>query len=79
MEKHLSREKLELFLQDKLSGDESVEVLIHLDECDECCKLLPEENTDEVIGRLLAEDDENCQPNYSLTPSERLKSPERKR
>ena len=58
MEKHLSREKLELFLMDKLTGDESVEILIHLDECEECCKLLPKETPDEVIERLLAEDEE---------------------
>lgn len=65
MEKHLSREKLELFLKDKLTEDESIEILIHLDECDECCKLLPKETPDEVIERLLAEDEEMLQEDNS--------------
>ena len=73
MEKHLSREKLELFLKDELSPDESVEILLHLDECDECCKLLPEENPDEVIGRLLAEYEDDVQSDYHLKPSGKIK------
>lgn len=65
MENHPSREKLELFVQDNLSGDESVEVLIHLDECDKCCKLLSKENPQDVIERLLAEEEESLQENNS--------------
>jgi hypothetical protein len=63
MEKHLSREKLELFMRDLLPADEAVEILLHLDECDQCGKLLPEENPQDTIERLLGEDDETAPEN----------------
>ena len=55
MKEHLSGEKLEQFLDDRLSGDDSVGVLIHLDKCAQCRQLVPEEKPPEVLEKLLSE------------------------
>ena len=60
---HTTREKVELFLQDKLSGAESLAILQHLEECSECRQLAPLEDPQRVIERLLGED--NDEPEIS--------------
>lgn len=53
MEKHLTREKLEQFLKDELSADESVEILLHLDECEKCRNLMPDQDAKKIVKKLL--------------------------
>ena len=46
-----------MFLADRLTGEESVEILLHLEKCEVCYQILPERDSREVIERFL-EDEE---------------------
>ena len=62
MDTHTTKEKLELFLQDQLSGTESLEILLHLEECAACRQLASPENAQEVIEKLLGNDEQEESP-----------------
>ena len=60
MDKHPLPGKIELFLKDKLTADESLEILLHLENCQECHALLPKKTPEEILEIFLREDvDEN--------------------
>jgi hypothetical protein len=57
MESHPGRDKLELLQQGKLRGSELLEILRHLETCDECFQNLPPQDPTEVVIRLLTNED----------------------
>ncbi|HRH44132.1 MAG TPA: hypothetical protein PKY82_21045 [Pyrinomonadaceae bacterium] len=73
MSEHLSPEKIKLFLEDKLSADEAVEVLLHLNNCQECHKLAPEKKPEEILEIFFREDKEGEGDSESLEKLEETK------
>lgn len=57
MTEHIAPEKLEMFLNGEISGDESLEILLHMESCDECLRRLPQEKPQEVLDKLLTDQD----------------------
>lgn len=49
MSEHLSPKQIELFLQDRLSADESLEALLHLEDCQQCANLVPSQTSEEIM------------------------------
>ena len=49
MSEHLSQEQIELFLQDRLSADESLEALLHFEDCQPCADLVPSQTPQEIM------------------------------
>jgi hypothetical protein len=58
MPNHPGMEKLELLQQGKLRGAELLEVLRHLENCDECFFNLPPQDPTGVISRLLKNEED---------------------
>ena len=56
MEKHITKEKLEMFLRDELPGEEAAEILLHLDDCNDCRDLLPDASSEEMLEEVIAEE-----------------------
>lgn len=72
MDKHPSPEKIELFLKDELTADESLEILLHLESCQKCQISMPEQNSEEVLKIFFHEDSDD-----QIVASEKVVEPQK--
>lgn len=57
MDGHPLPGQIELFLADKLIAEEAVEILLHLEDCQECQAMLPRKTPEEIEEMFFRESD----------------------
>ena len=55
MNEHLLPKKIFMFLQDKLDPDEALAALLHLQHCQKCRDMMPEQRKEDVLKIFLGD------------------------